>query len=360
MMGAQECSQQFNEHSEDGHISLIEGVMGLFDGKSGVGEKGSSADLATVLDVPVILIVDCKGMAGSAVPLIAGFCQYADKFGFSISGIIANRLGSERHADIIRDLLKEHHLPPLFAWMDKNAPPLPERHLGLKRPEEGDVPDFLPSFNLDDNILSEAFADLDKKQSISNEHQPLLKGKTIAIAKDPACCFIYPANINWLKKEGAEVRFFSPVGGEPVPKADALWLPGGYPELYAEALSKSNSWSSIRKMIEAETPVLAECGGAMLLGKELVDLDGKAWSMAGVFPYSSIMEERLVAIGYREDEHGMKGHEFHHSHRDNDGDLPHCFKTNAGDQGVRYKNVRASYVHWYFSSAPETITTWLT
>ncbi len=360
MMGAEICKKQLVKQSENAQIALIEGVMGLFDGHTGVGEAGSSAHLATVLNVPVVLIVDVKGMAGSMIPLVSGFCDYAKKYGFTISGIIANRVGSERHAGILKDLLDEHGLPPLFAWMEKNAPELPERHLGLKRPDEGDVPDFLPFFHLDDNILSDAFIHSVDKDVATQSQRPLLAGKTIAVAKDPACCFIYPANVNWLKEAGAEVRFFSLVGGEPLPEnTDALWLPGGYPELYAEALSKSPSWISILKFIAADKPVLAECGGAMLLGKAMVDLNGKRWPMASVFPYVSVMEKRLVSLGYRQESSGINGHEFHHSRRENDRGLEPCFNVAKGDKGVRYKNVRASYIHWYFSSAPEVMAGWL-
>jgi cobyrinic acid a,c-diamide synthase len=360
MMGEEACRLQLNKQSQDVPIALIEGVMGMFDGRSGVGEVGSSADLARVLNVPMILIVDAKGMAGSIVPLVSGFCDYAQKMGVSISGIIGNRLGSEHHASILRDLLASHHLPPLFAWLEKNAPALPERHLGLKRPEEGDVPDFLPFFHLDDTILAAALAEVANKRQVEIAHPLRLKGKTIAIAKDPVCCFIYPANINWLKEEGAEVQFFSPLGGEPIPKeADALWLPGGYPELYAQALSQSKTWPSVHEFVNAGKPVLAECGGAMLLGKELVDFEDKHWPMAGVLPYSSVMEKRLMSLGYRDEENGMRGHEFHYSRRENLENLPVCFSVQAGDQGVRFKNVRASYIHWYFSSAPEEMAQWL-
>lgn len=360
MMGAEACRLQLSKQSQDVPIALIEGVMGLFDGRSGVGEPGSSVDLAKVLNVPVILIVDIKGMAGSVVPLVSGFCDYAKKYGVHISGIIANRVGSEHHANIVRDLLAGYKLPPLFAWLEKGSPELPERHLGLKRPEEGDVPDFLKFFHLDDNILSAALTEVANKKQVEIEHPQLLKGKTIAVAKDPACCFIYPANINWLKEEGADVLFFSPLGSEPIPQnADALWLPGGYPELYGQALSRSKSWTSFQEFVNAGKPVLAECGGAMLLGKELVDMEGKSWSMAGILPYTSVMEKRLMSLGYRDEENGMKGHEFHYSRRENTHDLKPCFKVQGGDKGVRFKKVRASYIHWYFSSAPEEMAKWL-
>jgi len=360
MMGAEACREQLTKQAQNVELALIEGVMGLFDGRAGVGGMGSSADLAKELGISVILIVDSKGMAGSIVPLVVGFCQYAEKMGFNISGIIGNRVGSKHHAQILRDLLKSHQLPPLVAWLEQNAPVLPERHLGLKRPEEVDVPNFLPVFHVEDNLLAKSFTALPVQQPATALHPPLLKGKTIAIAKDPACCFIYPANVNWLKEEGAEVQFFSLLGSEPVPKkADALWLPGGYQELYAEALAQSKSWESLREFIIDNKPVLAECGGAMILGKYLVDLEGKSWPMAGIFSYGSVMENKLMSLGYRDEENGMHGHEFHYSRRVDVAGLIPCFKVKKGDRGARFRNVRASYIHWYFSSAPQQMAEWL-
>jgi cobyrinic acid a,c-diamide synthase len=187
----------------------------------------------------------------------------------------------------------------------------------------------------------------------------LLKGKQIAIARDAACCFIYPANIDWLRAEGAELVFFSPLAGEPVPEnSDALWLAGGYPELYAEQLSQSATWASLQAFIEADKTVLAECGGMMVLGRELVDSEGRAWTMAGILPFSVRMQPRLVSLGYRELASGARGHEFHYSERCNDEALSPCFALERGDNGVTYKNLRAAYIHWYFPSHPETVAQW--
>ncbi len=360
MMGDEACISQLNKHSQQSDIVLIEAAMGLFDGTTGVGEKGSSAHLATILKTAVILVVDVKGMSGSIVPLVTGFCDYAHKLGFIIAGIIANRVGSNHHAQLLATLLQQHQLPTLLGWMKKNAPQLPERHLGLKIPEKTDIPNFAEFFYLDYQHLLPALTQLNRQENIIRQHKSLLKNKTIAIANDAACCFIYPSNIDWLQEAGARICFFSLINGEPIPEnADALWLPGGYPELYAEKLARSSSWLSIIKFIEANKPVLAECGGAMLLGKKLIDLDGKVWSMAGIFPYISEMKNHLVSLGYRNDASGMRGHEFHHSARINDEKIATCFTLNRGDKGIAYKNVRASYIHWYFASAPEVIAGWL-
>jgi cobyrinic acid a,c-diamide synthase len=357
MIGVQDSLQQLAKQADRFDYALIEGVMGLFDGRTGVGEAGSSLDLARVLAVPVLLVVDVSGMSGSIVPLVQGFCMAAQAKGVSITGIVANRVGSAYHAELIRNLLREHQQPPLVAWLEKNAPMLPERHLGLTLPET--VPDFLPFFHLD--IESIAWGKLSapqKNQYAESFPTDSLQGKTIAIARDAACCFIYPANVDWLQAAGAKLVFFSPLAGEAVPDCDAVWLVGGYPELYAKQLSQSPTWQSLRALIEEETPVLAECGGMMLLGQELIDNDGNAWTMAGILPYSVKMQPRLVSLGYRELASGLRGHEFHYSERYNDESLPGCFELERGDQGVRYKNLRAAYIHWYFPSHPETVAQW--
>jgi cobyrinic acid a,c-diamide synthase len=352
MMDIQQIQQIIVKH-QDVEFGIIEGVMGLFDGKSGVGGKGSAAHLAKVLDVPVWLVVNAKGMSGSIVPLVKGFVLEAEDMGFRISGIIANRLGSENHARIIRELLLEHQLPPLIAWMEKNAPLLPERHLGLQMPDEHSVPDFSKVFH--------AELDLFKSNSDSLEIKPdrFLKPvrfglKHIAIARDSACCFIYQSNLDWLQAQAAKISFFSPIAGDAVPDCDAIWLPGGYPELHAQSLSKSATWTSLAKHIEQGTPTLAECGGMMLLAENIIDHQGTSWNMAGILPITCRMQDRLAALGYRQDENSsIKGHEYHHSKRENNQILPKAYSLKRGDEGLLFNNCRASYIHWYFESAPD-------
>ncbi len=359
MIGRQASLNIVADLARSAEWAVIEGVMGLFDGRGGVGSAGSAADLARVLEVPVILVVDAAGIAGSIVPMVAGFRDYAARMGVTICGVIGNRVGSAGHADLLRNALQEHGMPPLLAWMGKNAPVLGERHLGLVAPEESEVPDFSPFLQVDAGKLIGAFADLPSRSGSEPAGQGRLAGKTIAIASDDACRFIYQANLDWLRAEGAESRYFSLLAGEPVPAdADALWLPGGYPELHAEQLSRSASLPSLRRFIEDAKPVLAECGGAMLLGNQLIDQTGRRWPMAGVLPYASRMRKELVGLGYRREANGARGHEFHYSLRETATTLPAAFDCPRGDRGVRYKNLRASYVHWYFSSAPEAVAEW--
>ncbi len=361
MVGIEQSRRVLARQMADGGLALIEGVMGLFDGRDGVGRSGSSVDLAKQLGAPVILVVDAHGMSGSIAPLVSGFQQFAEQRGASIAGIVANRVGSEHHAELLRDALAEYRLPPLLAWVGKQQDAvLKERHLGLKMPDaRHSLPDFQAAMRVDRTALLAAFADIagDAGQSAA---AGLLSARTVAIARDSACCFIYPANVDWLIEQGADVVYFSPLAGDLVPDADALWLPGGYPELHAEQLSVSASLASIRDFIDSGRPVLAECGGAMLLGKALVDQSGQAWPMAGVLPFVSVMQAKLAALGYRRDASGMRGHEFHYSTRETQETFEPAFVCERGDNGIRYKNLRASYVHWYFSSAPNVAAQWLT
>ena len=358
MMGEHHCKQQLAAR-DDADLVVVEGVMGLFDGRSGVGGKGSTLDLARCLELPVVLIVDAKGMSGSIVPLVAGFQREAAKNGVNIAGIVANRVGSEHHASLLGSALAEHAMPPLVAWIAKDAPPLAERHLGLKMPDESDIPDFTDSLHLNQKLFLNACGALPLCDKSISDNSLWLSDRSIAIAKDAACRFIYPANIDWLIDQGATLQYFSPLKGERVPAmTDAVWLPGGYPELHCEALSVSTTWPSLREHIEADKPLLAECGGMMVLGEQIIDHQGRKWPMCGALPFTTQMEPKLAGLGYREDRSGARGHEFHHSTRSTDCRENSAFFPNRGDRGIRYKNSRSSYIHWWFPVAPAITAEW--
>lgn len=360
MMGNELCRETFDQSCQ-GDFALVEGVMGLFDGRSGVGGAGSSVDLAQALNIPIWLVVDAKGMSGSIVPLVRGFVSEAEKSGATIAGVIGNRLGSVHHAKLLQELLAEQNLPPLIAWLEKDAPQLPERHLGLTMPGETEVPNFLPFLHTKLEALLEHSSKCctNKSDDLKSIEPLLLEGKRIAIARDAACCFIYPANLRWLTDQGATLHFFSPLKGEPVPKnCDAVWLPGGYPELHAYSLSNSKTWESLEQHIELNRPVLAECGGMMLLGCSLRDHAGNAFSMSNILPFDTRMQNRLAGLGFRQDDSGARGHEFHHSTRESHEELPAAFSPQRGDTGVSYRSTRASYIHWYFPASSEVCAKW--
>jgi len=338
-------------------MPVIEGVGGLFCG-SGRSDTGT---LAAKLFLPVLFVVDAAGMAGSIAPLLTGFSQFRGDV--HIAGVIANRVGSDRHALMLKEALEACDLPPLLGWLERDdGCQLPERHLGLHLPHEEDVPDFSSILHLEDifwlQLQKSGREAPEWKDEGESEGKWLLEGKRIAIARDDAFCFIYPANIEWIIEQGGEAVFFSPLAGESVPDgADALWLPGGYPELYADELS-AQGFHSICKFIESNRPVLAECGGMMVLGEGLISKNGERWQMAGVLPFEITMQKKLVSLGYRRSDAGsdqpLSGHEFHYSTRTMMESLPAAFDVEQGDTGVRYRELRASYCHWYFPSSPET------
>jgi len=334
-------------------MPVIEGVGGLFCG----GGESDTANLAIKLSLPVLFVVDVAGMAGSIAPLLAGFSGFhAD---VHIVGVIANRVGSTRHADMIKQAMEEHGLPPLLGWLENDeACQLPERHLGLHLPHEEDIPDFSTVLHLEDAFWEQLQNDDSDPFVEKNGQGGLLKNKQIAIARDDAFCFIYPANIEWIIEQDGDPVFFSPLAGECVPDgADALWLPGGYPELHAKKLT-AQGLDSISLFIESNKPVLAECGGMMVLGEDLVSKEGERWPMASALPFEVTMQKKLASLGYRRTNAGstnpLCGHEFHYSVREMREKLPTAFDVEQGDCGVRYRQLRASYCHWYFPSSPET------
>ncbi|MBF0357087.1 MAG: cobyrinate a,c-diamide synthase [Magnetococcales bacterium] len=363
MVGSDSCRDLFDQQRH-GAIGVVEGVMGLFDGKSGVGGPGSTADLAKTLGLPVILVVNARGMAGSIVPLIDGFTRAAK--GFSIAGVIANMVGSTYHAKLLGDLLSANQLPPLLAWLPRQDDLiLEERHLGLLFPEEHPDPPWerLASalqINIPELLTAAAKGNRKKPSQHKDtlESPKLLAGRQIAIARDHAFRFIYPANLEWLRNSGADLNFFSPLAGEPLPKnSQAIWFPGGYPELFCQELSESQSWHSIRQFALQGGPILAECGGMMALGESLTGQDGKTWPMAGLLKIQTTMTQKLAGLGYRQELSGVRGHEFHHSKR-GPTNLPQAFNLEKGDSGIHHLNIRASYVHWYFPSKPEICAGW--
>ena len=353
MMGEALCRQAL-ARAKEADVAVIEGVMGMFDGRDGVGGPGSSAHLAKMLDVSVWLVVDAGGMAGSIAALARGFVAQARDMGVTISGIIANRVGSDGHAHMLADALRDNNLPALVAWLETSAPGLPERHLGLVTPGNANLPDFSAALNTGQADILDFCRDYDAGPVDGKPAERLLDGKRIAIARDAAFCFLYPANLAWLRNAGADTVFFSPVNGDTIPDgADALWLPGGYPELHAEALSDSATLTDIHQWSASGRPLLAECGGMMVLGDALTDHAGKRWPMAGALAMETTMQAELAALGYREDASGLRGHEFHHSTRRDHASYSPAFDVPRGDAGIRHKNTRASYNHWYFASAPQ-------
>ncbi|MYN43256.1 cobyrinate a,c-diamide synthase [Duganella sp. FT109W] len=357
MVGQELCSQQLSQAAAEADVILIEGVMGLYDGTP------SSADLARAFGVPVMAVIDAGSMAQTAGALVHGLRDYGP---VEMAGVIANRIASEGHARMVATSLRDI---PLFATLPKQTRSLPERHLGLVLPGEVSDIDQLLDDLADQLAFDEAawnqLRDVDIAPAPAAEALPAaLAGKTVAIARDAAFMFLYPANVDMLRALGATLTFFSPLTNEPVPaQADAVYLPGGYPELHAEQLSQAAAWqTSIRAAHASGTPIVAECGGMMALADTLADQAGAVWTMAGLLPGAVAMQPRLAGLGSQglpTPQGVLRGHTFHYSKLETKvAPAAYTVKHPSAIQGeawYRVGSLTASYFHAYFPSNPAAV-----
>lgn len=369
--------------SSKADISVIEGVMGLFDGKGPLTNEGSTAEISRITNTKVILVVDCYSMARSAAAIVQGFQNFTDEI--TIAGVIANRVGGEGHYKIIKEAVEKECGVPVFGYLPYNPDiELPERHLGLVPSiERGDLDDFFKGLgesfsetvNLDlllELSVSE-YPDISDKPYFSPEKKASVR---IAVAKDEAFSFYYEENFEILESCGAELVFFSPLKGELLPEdVHGLYIGGGFPEVFAKELEEQKEVKkSILISVEKGLPVLAECGGFMFLCEKIIATDGSEYKMAGAIPGVVKMQESLAAIGYREltgaDGNYLlpggttaRGHEFHYSVFHTDGEYIAAWKTtgteNVKREGYQDGNLMAGYTHFHFASCPLMAERWI-
>jgi len=360
MAGEAYCQQKFYEAACEADLILVEGAMGLFDGEP------SSADLASRFNIPVALLMDVKGMAQTASAIAAGLASYRDDVRFA--GLIANNCGTERHAQLIVDSLPDN-LPLLSIFPRDEAVALPERHLGLVQPSEvGNDLDVRINKGAD-QLIGSSIAELPEPveffavSEAAPEVSADLSGVKVAIAKDAAFTFVYDANIRFLRELGAEVSFFSPLSDKCLPEADALWLPGGYPELHAEQLSKNSSMiESIRAFSATEKPILAECGGFLYCLESLTDLQENTYPMAGILAGKGAMRGKRGCQGMQTavlPEGDVRAHA-HHRSRASDTPEPIAHGRRQrhpapGEAIFRERGLTATYLHLFFPSNPSAI-----
>jgi len=348
-----------------GDICVVEGVMGLYD-----GSKMSTAAVAEGLDLPVVLVVDAKAGMESVAATALGFAQYADRIGVDIdvAGILAQRAHGGRHADGIKDALPEDltyfgRIPPMSDLE------IPDRHLGLHMGSEA---------GLDRDALSTAAETIDVERMVDVAREPpevapqgndsdgVAADHRIAVAQDSAFCFTYPSVLERLRSEAA-VEPFSPVAGDPVPNADAVYLPGGYPELHGESLETGGTLDELARRAADGVPVYGECGGLMALSESLTTTDGDTYEMAGVLPAEIEMQDRYQALDHVEleaqsdtvaaasGEH-RRGHEFHYSAATLGSDASFAFDMVRGDgidgdhDGLTEYNTVGTYCHCHGES----------
>jgi cobyrinic acid a,c-diamide synthase len=352
MCGEQDAAARLHRAAASADLLLVEGVMGLFDGTP------SAADIAMRFGLPVLGVIDVSAMAQTFGAVAHGLATFRP--GLPFAGVLANGVGSDGHARMLRD-----SLPASIAWFGavprSQALQLPERHLGLVQAEE--LVDLETRLDrLADAIAATALVDLpaavEFAAAMTPPVPPLLAGRTIAIARDAAFSFVYPANLDLLRQLGAEVRFFSPLACELLPECDAVWLPGGYPELHGEALGRHEGlWRNLRAHVDAGRPLLAECGGMMVLFDHLAT-DAGRYAMAGLLPGSTSLQRRPAAIGLqsvRLPQGTIRGHTFHYSRCETPMTPVQRAQTpdgSAGEAIYRRGSITASYLHFYFPSNP--------
>lgn len=358
MAGETYCQQKLYEAALEADLILVEGVMGMFDGEP------SSADLAARFNIPMAIVMDVKGMAQTAAAVALGLANFRDDI--SVAGLIANSCGTERHAQLIRDALPPEL--PLVATLPRDPEvALPERHLGLVQADE--VRDELEiRFNrgaewIAGNEISELPSEVEFFSADVEAVEPLLSGKRIGVAKDAAFSFIYDANLRLLKEMGAEYQFFSPLIDSELPDVDALWLPGGYPELHAAQLGSNQSMlEAIQAFHQQGKPVLAECGGFLYCLQTLTDLEEQQYPMAGLLTGHGAMRGKRGCQGMQTaqlPEGDVRAHAHHRSRCfDTDEPIGHGKRQRhpaPGEPIFRDGSVTASYLHLFFPSNPAAI-----
>lgn len=356
MCGESDAAWRLYEAARHAELILVEGVMGLYDGAP------SGADIARRFGIPVIAVIDARAMAQTFGAVAFGLAHYQP--GLAFSGVLANHVGSARHADMLRAAL-----PDGMRWYGAlardAAAALPERHLGLLQAAE--IDDLVGRLDrMADALAATGAAELPPAVAFAPAAvpppAPLLAGRTIAVARDAAYGFIYPANLDTLEALGARLAFFSPLAGDTVPACDAVWLPGGYPELHGARLAANHAFAAaLAAHVEAGRPLLAECGGMMSLFESVVDKAGVAHTFAGLLPGRAVMQARLAALGLqrvRLPEGELSGHTFHYSKTDTPlAPFAHARRPDGGTGEAIYRRGRltASYVHFYFPSNPEAV-----
>ncbi|MFC5523661.1 cobyrinate a,c-diamide synthase [Polaromonas jejuensis] len=369
MTGEADCAQRLHDATREADLIIVEGVMGLFDGQP------SAADLAQRFGLPVLAVIDASAMAGTFGALAWGLQHYRE--GLRFAGVLANRVASPGHAAMLEEGLRD---PAQWqgALLRSEAFTLPERHLGLvMAPELGDalqrldaVADALAGTRLghmgaaDLQAWSVPFEAPDS--AAAGFPAGALQGQTIAVARDAAFCFLYAANLDCLQALGARLVYFSPLADSALPPCDALWLPGGYPELHAETLAANHAMrTSIGSHVQAGKPVWAECGGMMALFDQLTTVDGASHEMWAVLPGSVTLQKRLAALGPQQLEVAggcLRGHTFHYSTcatplQAAARTQPAPGRKLRGEGEALYvagptASVRASYFHAWFASNP--------
>ncbi len=375
MCGEAFVRQTFARHCPQQGCAVVEGVMGLFD-----GGEGSAATLAKTLELPVILVIDVRSAAESVAAVVHGFATLDPAL--TIAGVICNRIGSDKHRDMVAGAVKAHCRVPIIGFLPRrDEVGIPSRHLGLhmgeEHPLQGEGLEQLVSLaeqHLDLDLLLRIAAERDAATTVKQTYSsaPIAGAPVrLGVARDKAFCFYYEDNLDLLRAAGAELIFFSPLHDQKLPPGlQGLYLGGGYPELHAQELSANQGMrAAIRTFAESGRPVYGECGGFMYLTRSITDLEGLESAMVGLYPFRARMQARLRSLGYRQPVlqrntmlgpvgSVLHGHEFHYSTIDDNQPLmAAAFRLDDGRrEGYMLHNTLAGYVHLHWGRTPEVAT----
>lgn len=361
MMSEQHIRDLYRRYTSDADYAVTEGVMGLFDGYDGM--QGSSAEIACLLNIPVVLIVNAKSTAYSVAPLLYGFKNFYK--GINLVGAVFNFVASESHYSFLKQACKDAGVEAL-GYLPKQADvEIPSRHLGLTLDEAFCFDTFadrvakLVEKHVDiDRLLALTACTSGSLSEISHPEQYLTAPLKISVARDAAFNFAYEENLQLLHRLG-NVTYFSPLKDSALPESDFVYLPGGYPELFLSELSANQSMiQSIRNYAEAGGKLLAECGGMMYLCNEIKSAEGNSYPMVGLLNQSATMEQMKLRLGYRTlhyNDYRLNGHEFHYSRIEPSEEKLASIATACTAKGspvdtplYRYNNVIAGYTHLYW------------
>lgn len=376
MLSHQAVVELFNRAVRNKEIAVIEGVMGLFDGRFSKSDEASTAELAKLLGAPVLLIVDCRKGARSIAAMVSGYKNFDPAL--RVSGVILNNIGSEGHLKFCQEAIEHYTGTKVVGWLPRRDDlVLPERHLGLIPTVEGPTTEeFL------DRLIAQIEKTFDiqeilriSEQAVVPAAEPALfppvdkpKVVSIAVARDKAFSFYYQDSLDLLAAWGAEIAIFSPLEDTSLPAGvSGIYIGGGFPELYAEQLAANVPMkNAILEAISRGTPTYAECGGLMYLGESMSDLKGKEHRMTGVLPLSTRIDKPKLSLGYRTIEaladgpvlrkgEIARGHEFHWSVLQEGTGTPNAYRiTDRGPriEGFQQGNVLASYIHFHLGALP--------
>ena len=369
----------FGHHCLDAEVAVVEGVMGLFDGKADAGEFASTAHVAKLLDIPLVLVIDAQKVGRTVAAIAYGLVNFDPDI--TVAGIIFNRVGSDRHAQLLQDAIAPLNIPVLGIVRTTPEIQMPSRHLGLIPAEEQDnFPHLL------DRLAQLAESSFDWERllpllrcqpsdtpavSLWPQLQPPThqeRSPIIGVARDSAFNFYYADNLELLECLGAQVEYFSPLrsGFRDCSEFDGVYLGGGFPEVFAAELSEQFQTSATSP--ERPPTIYAECGGLMVLGQYLIDRYGHSHTMSGLLPYSTTMTRKLT-LGYRTAQvmkstpavtagERLRGHEFHHS-ACTPTPTAGIYRWGDSQEGWSRDRIHASYLHLHWGAQPQIAARWL-